>query len=366
MRRTEPAWHWMKSLMEQDGAFDMDPRGDLCLLVTPEDGIDDGLGRDDDDDDAASVKSELSDTSKNGQRFVVCSRALSRASRAFCKMLYGHFAEADSSRSKAVNLNDAIEPMFLALSIIHGRFDVVPARLTVEELFDLLVITNKYQMTGIARPWLHKWVPYLKAIPCSPHKDLLAWIAWELGAEQMFAHVARAIARECRVNEAGEVLDTDGEPMRLNVYLDAAGILDDIARARKDAVSSLFSPLQLYIQEILDGRGCADGEMVSKAKCNNTVLGSVMMACKTAGIDPAPLISGTDPVYLGSVSELHDQLQRMVVENLDGHYCNPIALAQSLAIGIMSIEEMPSPVTGIQREHMKKQRSISGWNRQCN
>lgn len=106
--------------------------------------------------------------------------------------------------------------------------------------------------------------------------------------------------------------------------------------------------------------------MVSKAKCNNTVLGSVMMACKTAGIDPAPLISETNPVYLGSVSELHDQLQRMVVENRDGHYCNPIGQAQTLAIGMMSIEEMHSPVTQIQREHVKKQKSISGWNRQCN
>ncbi|KAH0423519.1 hypothetical protein CcaCcLH18_12112 [Colletotrichum camelliae] len=42
------------------------------------------------------------------------------------KMLYGHFAEADSSRSTAVNLDDAIEPMFLALSITHGRFDIIP------------------------------------------------------------------------------------------------------------------------------------------------------------------------------------------------------------------------------------------------
>ncbi|KAJ4996043.1 hypothetical protein K4K48_009124 [Colletotrichum sp. SAR 10_66] len=366
MRRTEPAWHWMKSLMEQEGAFDMDPRGDLCLLVTPEDGNDDGLDRDHDDDDAASVKSDPSDTSKNGQRFVVCSRALSRASPVFCKMLYGHFAEADSSRSKAVNLNDAIEPMFLALLIIHGRFDIVPARLTVEELFDLLVVTNKYQMTGIARPWLHKWVPYLKAIPCSPHKDLLAWIAWELGAEQMFAHVARAIARECRVNEDGEVLDTDGEPMRLNVYLDAAGILDDIARARKDAVSFIFSPLRLYTQEILNGGGCAAGWIVSKAECNNTVLGSVMTACKTAGFDPAPLISGSEPVYFGSISELCVQIQAMIVENRDGHDCNPIERAKILAMNIIDIEEMPSPVTQSQGEHMKKQKSISGWNRHCN
>ncbi|KAF5518207.1 hypothetical protein CGCA056_v011351 [Colletotrichum aenigma] len=365
MRRTEPAWHWMKSLMEQEGAFDMDPRGDLCLLVTPEDGNDDGLDRDHDDDDAASVKSDPSDTSKNGQRFVVCSRALSRASPVFCKMLYGHFAEADSSRSKAVNLNDAIEPMFLALLIIHGRFDIVPARLTVEELFELLVITNKYQMTGIARPWLHKWVPYLKAIPCSPHKDLLAWIAWELGAEQMFGHVAKAIARECRVNEDGEVLDTDGELMRLNIYLDAAGILDGIARARKDAVSSLFSPLRLYTQEILNGKGCTGG-WLQNMKCNNTVLGSVMMACKTAGIDPAPLIAGCNPVYLGSVADLYNKIQLMMVENWDGHDCNPIEQAKVLAMNIISIEDMPSPVTQPQREHMKKQKSISGWNRQCN
>ncbi|EQB48473.1 hypothetical protein CGLO_12304 [Colletotrichum gloeosporioides Cg-14] len=221
-------------------------------------------------------------------------------------------------------------------------------------------------MTGIARPWLHKWVPYLKAIPCSPHKDLLAWIAWEIGAEQMFGHVAKAIARECRVNEEGEVLDTDGEPMRLNVYLDATGILDGIARARKNAVSSVFSPLRLYIQELFSGGGCSRERIVSKAECNNRVLGSVMMACKTAGIDPAPLISGTNPVYLGSISELHVQMQAMIVENRDGHDCNPIKQAKILALNVIDIEEMPSPVTQSQGEHMKKQKSISGWNRHCN
>lgn len=140
---------------------------------------------------------------------------------------------------------------------------------------------------------------------------------------------------------------------------------DGIARARKDAVSSLFSPLRLYTQEILNGKGCTGG-WLQNMKCNNTVLGSVMMACKTAGIDPAPLIAGCNPVYLGSVADLYNKIQLMMVENWDGHDCNPIEQAKVLAMNIISIEDVPSPVTQPQREHMKKQKSISGWNRQCN
>lgn len=108
------------------------------------------------------------------------------------------------------------------------------------------------------------------------------------------------------------------------------------------------------------------GLVEDHAECNSAMLGSMMIACKTVGIDPAPLISGSNPVYLDSATALHSQIQAMVVENRLGHICNPIVHAQMLAMDIIEIEEMPSPVTQIQREHMKKQKSISGWNRQCN
>ncbi|KAK2754996.1 nuclear pore protein-like protein [Colletotrichum kahawae] len=81
------------------------------------------LDRNHDDGDGAHVKSELSDTSRTASGSLSAPEPC-RVLR--CKMLYGHFAEADSSRSTAVNLDDAIEPMFLALSITHGRFDIIP------------------------------------------------------------------------------------------------------------------------------------------------------------------------------------------------------------------------------------------------
>ncbi|KAJ0383084.1 hypothetical protein COL922a_011228 [Colletotrichum nupharicola] len=205
MPATKKPWHWLKAAMEAPGAFVMDPRGDLRLNVTPENDVWD---EDHDDLAASDATSEASDVIEHTQQFLVCSKAMARTSAVFCKMLFGPFSEGQHDDNKAVDLQDAIEPMFFALYIVHSRYDMIPIALTVKELFQLLVVTNKYDMTSIVRPWIHHWVPLLEYIDEDfGDLEMVAWIAWEVGAEKIFELTIKLLALHRWVNEDGELMD---------------------------------------------------------------------------------------------------------------------------------------------------------------
>ncbi|KAF9873762.1 nuclear pore protein-like protein [Colletotrichum karsti] len=347
--RKSTRWQSLRSTMRAPHAFEMDPRGDLTLEV--------GSNTNADANDEEFEEDEGNNEDGTRQLFRVCSKSLARSSVVFCKMLFGHFSETDQG---LVSLpDDHIEPMFLALLIIHGRFAKVPSFLTIEELFELVIITNKYDMTNIVRPWINNWVPRLKGIELCPDKDLLAWIAWEVGADRVFEKMALDIAYECRVNKDGDILDTDGKLMKTNIYLDAAGILDTIARARNKAISGMFYPLRLGVKKILEGNGCSSIE--DKVRCDSTVLGSIIIACKAANVDPAPLLAGNTPPYLGSVRELTAEIKRMEFTNVDSHLCNTILAAKVSADIIFT--RTTSLVSLNELDHLEKRAKISGWTR---
>ncbi|KDN59970.1 hypothetical protein CSUB01_10311 [Colletotrichum sublineola] len=92
--------------------------------------------------------------------YLVCSKALSRASRVFKKMLYGCFAESRPSDGKyawTVDLpEDRQEALELMLHIIHVNFDLVPEHLQITQLYEFLITADKYDTFAIAKPWAHR------------------------------------------------------------------------------------------------------------------------------------------------------------------------------------------------------------------
>lgn len=138
---------------------------------------------------------------EKAKTFFVCSKALSRASTVFRKMLYGGFAESrpsDAHQTWTVELpEDRQEPLELMLNIVHGRFDMVPEQLDLTHLYKLLVVTEKYDATAIARPWAKGW---LEAVKSSMQNPLLLGVAYELGDSQTFNNMAMKIATECLID----------------------------------------------------------------------------------------------------------------------------------------------------------------------
>ncbi|KAK0381341.1 hypothetical protein CLIM01_01310 [Colletotrichum limetticola] len=151
----------------------------------------------------------LEDGSADVFDFVVCSRALARASPVFRAMLFGGFSESKPEGDIwIVKLpEDRPAPFSILLNIIHGCFSAVPQKLKLDELYQLLVVTNKYDMLS-------------------------------------------------KVNTEGQIVDKIGVPLNTYDCYEANGIIDDITKARQDILDKLSSHFHAAIREGLEGRGC--------------------------------------------------------------------------------------------------------------
>jgi hypothetical protein len=163
------------------------------------------------------------------QSLVVDSRALSRSSPVFKKMLYGEFAEskhAHSDREWAVQLpEDNAAAFAIPLNIMHGRFHEVPDTLEAEDLFEVTIITDKYDMTQILRPWAKKWCEPLHDQIGQPGHEILLWIAWELGSKDIFEKMAQYLVCHSTVDADGALMSTTNVPLETYDYLMPLGIL---------------------------------------------------------------------------------------------------------------------------------------------
>ncbi|KAJ0293501.1 hypothetical protein CBS470a_001706 [Colletotrichum nupharicola] len=147
----------------------------------------------------------------------------------FRAMLRTDFAESkvNNSRKKwVVNLpDDYVEPLFFLLSMIHGRWENIPKRISIDELHDLLLTADKYNMMQIFLPWYFDWTPdhvffgwhsWDWSAMCLPlHVDLLLWLAWETRMKEHFETIIFQMSYWYRVNDKGELLGLDGLPLQL-------------------------------------------------------------------------------------------------------------------------------------------------------
>jgi hypothetical protein len=134
--------------------------------------------------------------------FICDSRTVSRASVVWKKMLNGTWKESRGSNNPApggwiVELpEDNPAVMAIILNIIHSRFELLTpfdVQIPLPQLYELAVLTDKYDLTRVIRPWANSWlrplndqyppgwIAYKRDVPT--HLDRQLWIAWELGDE---------------------------------------------------------------------------------------------------------------------------------------------------------------------------------------
>ncbi|KAK2772875.1 nuclear pore protein-like protein [Colletotrichum kahawae] len=156
----------------------------------------------------------------------------------FRAMLRTNFAESSVNNSPGnwvVNLpDDDVEPLFFLLSMTHGRWENIPKKISIDELHDLLITADKYDMMRIFLPWYLDWTASYRfpwwnswewSIMTLPYVDLLLWLAWE---NQLREHCETIIFRMSywyRVNDKGELLGLDGLPLQLRGTWNTDGIM---------------------------------------------------------------------------------------------------------------------------------------------
>jgi hypothetical protein len=159
------------------------------------------------------------DIGENGiARFIVDSNVLTRASQVFKAMLRGGLAESQTMPGCAwvVSLpEDDPKALAILLCIMHFRFDELPATVSVVDLFNITVLSNKYDLTFL-KPWAKNWIA---SLPDRQPGEAIAprlWIAWELGSQSDFEKTLDDLVRECSLDFDRNLCDGSGE--RLDDY----------------------------------------------------------------------------------------------------------------------------------------------------
>ncbi|KAL0940476.1 nuclear pore protein-like protein [Colletotrichum truncatum] len=276
-----------------------------------------------------NVGAEVEKTTKT---YFVCSKALSRASTVFRKMLYGGFAESghsDVDHGWTVDLpEDRQEPLELMLHIVHGAFDMVPEKLELTELYTFLVVTEKYDATAITRPWAKGWV---EAVKSSLQNPLLLGVAYELGDYQTFNAMVMKIATECHLDNdgdlvfgfAGESRDSYDYKLRNLDCLIPDGLLDDASAIRKTLLIAMLDPYLNLYGALKNGDRCmsSPGDPSGGKRCDSMLLGSLIRSFTAQNMD----LTATDPVmaYRGSASHLQSVMLKLELYTIHSGYAHP-------------------------------------------
>ncbi|KAH0438215.1 nuclear pore protein-like protein [Colletotrichum camelliae] len=354
------SWDCLRDAMESlacGKAFYFDSRGDLVLKVGEA-------------------------FHEGGQEFVVCSRTVARWSKVFNAMFFGGFAESmPSSRDGTWTValpEDRIAPVFLILAIIHGPHQSIPTVLGRDELFDLLIVTEKYDMTHILRPWASKWLQNLpldnSENTTGEYRDV--WIAWELGYEVGFSKMLKDILWNCRVDDAGQLLDVHGVPLSTLPCLEPSRILENISNKRAELIEAMIDLLRRTLQKALAGGCCigySDGKryeydagpdnpskFITEEDCDDLFVGSLIRRIRDMRVEEFVLPPAASSSFLGSAYSLRDLIE---VEINNGYVdvhdnCDPWIGVQTEVQEM--VEKLSSPVTDMHLEYLQNRAKKTG------
>lgn len=153
------------------------------------------------------VTQELEHYHKMAYRFVVCSKALARASRFFNRLLFGGFSESqkpEGGEQWTVHLpHDNPTAMWHLMAIAHGNAHWIAPKKQVDlnELYELAVLCDKYDMTRLIALFSSSWIKavwdhHKKATGVVTFSQIL-WISWVLGDKEIFKQSVDMLSSLC-------------------------------------------------------------------------------------------------------------------------------------------------------------------------
>ncbi|KAI1320579.1 hypothetical protein F5Y16DRAFT_389728 [Xylariaceae sp. FL0255] len=352
----------------------IDPDGDLHLKV--------GTGKCYADESQLPKESlSLDCDSEHGHHhafpiiFLVCSKALSRASPVWKTLLYGKFVESKPSDPLAkwtVELPaDDTMAMFTILNIVHGRFECLyPSSpdfgvKRVVDLFNLAVLTDKYDLSRLLRPWISTWMQLPRdsfTKPPTPFSRVdnghLLWIAWEMGDEGLFEKTARSVIVNHTISKKpgmfgyiptpfGDVFAFRPEPLELRDYMEST---------RLERIAALLQPYHDLLQGLTSvpyAKCYCDSGDEDTSDCHSSILGNLIRSLAEAGLWPLPEPANVEK----SVVQFTNDLKNIRTYSLV-HQCN--ALSDSSFHEKASVEDVQLQLRPIHTEHLARQAAKTG------
>ncbi|KAI1660622.1 hypothetical protein F4813DRAFT_299466 [Daldinia decipiens] len=292
--------------------------------------------------------------------FTVCSRSLARASPVFDRMLYGSFSEGWSNQAKdaedwIVNLpEDKPAAMAVLLSVTHAHFEQIPKTPSVDELYDLTVLSHFYDVTRTLGPWSNKWMATVEKLERESRELMpkVLWISWEMGWKNNFSALSRRMVLECEA----AIFSTSTDQIQY-----PPDIIERISKIRVQTIRALLDIFGEMIENLAvvdeKPRWCRHAVWMGPHKCESMILGSIIFCLIRAGLWPLPDADEVEE----SVIAIYSKMTNIIIHDIgaadnsqvDHNECNPGPFLFDRVQAVMG--EIPNPVTTLHSEYMEKQ-----------
>ncbi|ROW13589.1 hypothetical protein VPNG_04614 [Cytospora leucostoma] len=305
-------------------------------------------------------------------------------------MLRAQAPKSSTSKKRAVSLLELPEddPRILAtlLYIIHNRFGNVFDKVTRNDMFRITILTKKYAMTEVLRPWVRQWTklltPAFRPLGEQGEDEALLWISWELGHIELFEQALGHLQETCKIDGQGKLVDGYGVCVEDSDHIKALNIIDGLAARRIERIDALMLCMPKKVESLAateqsssarpHAKGPPEalaatsqkmtecsvdglfGEWRHSESCRTWYLGSVIRSLARAGYYPMP-----PDVMKSSVQEVRTRLGSVCRGiQLDGRYlfCSPVFELRS------SLDKVDTNIslTDAQRRHLQQQAVKNG------
>ncbi|KAH3908629.1 hypothetical protein HBI56_075050 [Parastagonospora nodorum] len=227
---------------------------------------------------------------KGQKAFQVSKGVFRNISAVWAKMMNGNWAE--SSQSEICLPDDSCEALHIVLQIVHFQLSKLPEKLSREELVDLSVLTDKYQLANAVRVGLEmkKWMePHKKAYMSRPSdaalQDFIV-ITFAFSLQGDFEYLVSRLATELEVDAQGKFYYRDGKQKQKQIVLRSdlpTSVSVKIERIRCDILSAWITCCEAGLVNCISSVPPCD-----RAVCAATKLGVLLSGLSTAGFFPRP------------------------------------------------------------------------------
>ncbi|KAI1742930.1 hypothetical protein F4680DRAFT_410490 [Xylaria scruposa] len=320
----------------------LDPDGDLTLTVGETKCVDN------------PPSNPPSDEHQTAVIYTVCSKALSRVSPVWKALLYGGFSESKPSSASTASdwvvklPDDNPRAMETILNIIHSRFESLPRTtdiISLEDLYQLTVLTDKYDLTAILRPWRSIWMSAaeekcksLRFDNCSVTSDLeqLSWVTWEMGHSSLFQRVSLQLALHCAIDDNGDLQNNTGNEIipLFSSTLEPPGHHDQLKAIRLKNVEKALAVYGDSITNLLkrkddSKRVMTCSQIALRHVCEPAMLGEMISSLSCSGYWPLP-----------AAGDIRKSVRRLVQD------LSCILITSPLHPGCLGVHDRPRKLNG--------------------
>ncbi|KAH9993480.1 hypothetical protein F4779DRAFT_608668 [Xylariaceae sp. FL0662B] len=320
-------------------------------------------------------------------KFEVSSCSVAAASPVWRHQLYGKDAESRPSQGEWIlNLEGDARALETLLRIVHYEFNKVPLQPTLDELYEITLLTCKYKCTHLIYPWANNWAKslsrYVNHEDCPANCHKVIWCAWTLGDVRLFRKMADSLILSSKTDAQGQLVNVSGKPLKEmvlppglfgkynNVQLPNLCLLltrssDIIASTRVSTIAKILEAVDTPLSQLASADRdpnvsfCRLG--TDTHECEAMMLGSVIPAMMAAGLFPVPKAAK----YLGSILELKAKLEGIKTIPYRGPDYAPHRSHNNCNLRLPQrvdecLKVMPVPLKDDYMEHLSVQAETSG------